>query len=266
MPADPLARFLPDQDAWTRVDAGESGATVLRHVSGGRFAKLVGREGVEALAAERARIDWLSGTGIPTMTVLEWDADAEGACLVTSAVPGVSADLLDEAELADIWPAIAEVVRELHALPVSECPFDRRLAVMMPLARAVVAADRVQADFLPDELRGVPAPQLLAPLEAGLPERVAQEAADLVVCHGDLCLPNILVDVERRSVSGLIDLGRLGRADPHADTALLLANARETWTEAAAAMRADIEFDRLYGTARDPERQDFYLRLDPLTW
>lgn len=248
------------------MDAGESGATVLRHVSSGRFAKLVPAGGVAELAAERDRIDWLSGTGIPTTTVLEWSADDEGACLVTSAVAGVSADLLGEAELAGVWPAIAESVRDLHSLPASGCPFDRRLAVMMPLARAVVADDRVNPDFLPDELKDVPAPQLLAPLEAGLPERVAQEAADLVVCHGDLCLPNVLVDVERRVVSGFIDLGRLGRADPHADTALLFANARETWTDAAAAARADAAFDQVYGSARDPERQDFYLRLDPLTW
>ena len=67
-------------------------------------------------------------------------------------------------------------------------------------------------------------------------------------------------------VTGLIDLGRLGTADPYGDIALLLATARETWPDEAMARRADQEFAEIYGTELDPERQDFYLRLDPLTW
>lgn len=255
-----------DRREWETVDAGESGATVLRHVSGVRFAKVVGADQASALAAERDRIAWLSATGIPTTSVLDWQADDGGARLVTSAVPGVGADVLGPAELATAWPAIAEAVRALHSLPAADCSFERTLAVMMPLARATVAEDRVQEEFLPDDLRGVPGAQLLAPIEAQLPARLRQEHDDVVVCHGDLCLPNILVDVERGTVSGFIDLGRLGRADPHADTALLLANARETWPDEASAARADAAFDRVYGVPRDPQRQEFYLRLDPLTW
>lgn len=261
-----FADLVPDLDAWTPVELGESGATVLRHVSGGRFVKLVPNTQVEALAAERDRIAWLAATGIPTMTVLDWRVGAHGAGLVTSTVPGIPADMLDPSALGRVWPAIAEAVGALHALPVEACPFDRRLDVMMPLARAAVDEGRVQREFLPDELRPVPGPQLLAPIEDELAERIVQEAEDLVVCHGDLCLPNIVVDVERLAVSGFIDLGRLGRADRHADIALLLANARETWPDAASAVRADAEFDRTYGAGRDQERQEFYLRLDPLTW
>ncbi len=85
-------------------------------------------------------------------------------------------------------------------------------------------------------------------------------------CHGDLCLPNILLDPATGQVKALIDLGRLGTADPYGDIALLLATARETWSDEAMARRADQEFADLYGTELDLERQDFYLRLDPLTW
>ena len=63
-------------------------------------------------------------------------------------------------------------------------------------------------------------------IEAELPVRLAQERAS-VVCHGDLCLPNILVNPDIGQVTGLIDLGRLGTADPYGDIALLLATARE---------------------------------------
>ena len=99
-----------------------------------------------------------------------------------------------------------------------------------------------------------------------MPCRVQQERDELVVCHGDLCLPNVLVDPDARRVCGLIDLGRLGRADPYADIALLLTNARETWPDERTARQADREFSDQYGIDLDAERLRFYLLLDPLTW
>lgn len=105
-----------------------------------------------------------------------------------------------------------------------------------------------------------------AELEDELPRRQRQEEDERVICHGDLCLPNILIDPDTMRVAGLIDLGRLGVADPYADLALLLANARETWPDEVTARAADHEFSELYGIDLDAERQRFYLLLDPLTW
>jgi streptomycin 3"-kinase len=99
-------------------------------------------------------------------------------------------------------------------------------ATMLLLARHVVGRDAVNPDFLADEDKTVPAPALLERIEADAEKRHGQEKLDSVVCHGDLCLPNILVDPDRLTFSGFIDLGRLGFADPHADLSLLLANTR----------------------------------------
>jgi streptomycin 3"-kinase len=137
---------------------------------------------------------------------------------------------------------------------------------MMPIARATVAGGRVHVGFLPRALQGTPPPQILKQLEDELPKRVAQERAELVVCHGDLCLPNILIDPDMDQVTGIIDLGRLGTADPHADIALLLATARAGCPHDETAREAERNLVLGYGTEVDPERQDFYLRLDPLTW
>jgi streptomycin 3"-kinase len=137
---------------------------------------------------------------------------------------------------------------------------------MMALAEATVAEGRVVVEFLPVALQRTPPPQILDQIRAELPIRLAQERAELVVGHGDLCLPNVLVDPATGEVTGLIDLGRLGKADPYGDLALLIATARRTWSDEAMARRAEEEFAKLYGTELDPERLDFYLRLDPLTW
>lgn len=137
---------------------------------------------------------------------------------------------------------------------------------MMPLARATVAENRVQAEFLPLALQQVAPARILGQLEDELPRRQRQEEDERVICHCDLCLPNILIDPDTMRVAGLIDLGRLGVADPYADLALLLANARETWPDEVTARAADHEFSELYGIDLDAERQRFYLLLDPLTW
>jgi hypothetical protein len=40
--------------------------------------------------------------------------------------------------------------------PADQCPFDRSLAMMLPIARATVAEGRVHVGFLPQALQGTP--------------------------------------------------------------------------------------------------------------
>ncbi len=265
-PSDIADLLPPDPGEWEPVAGGESGAQVFHDRRNQRYAKIVSSERMAELEAERDRSVWADQADIPSAPVLHWRRSDSGACLVTRAVPGVPASQLDAAALQRAWPSIVVAVRALHDLPTEWCPFDRTLARMVPLARASVAEGRVVVEFLPAALQRTPAAQILEQIETELPVRRAQERTDLVVCHGDLCLPNILVDPAAGRVTALIDLGRLGTADPYGDISLLLATARQTWADEAMALRADKEFAEIYGSELDQERQDFYLRLDPLTW
>ncbi|MFI9838872.1 APH(3'') family aminoglycoside O-phosphotransferase [Nonomuraea sp. NPDC051941] len=255
-----------DGDGWIPVTGGESGADVFRSEDGTRYAKCVPAGSVTSLEEERDRVEWLGTQGVPGPRVLDWRATADGACLVTSAVAGVPADRVPAAGLRPAWEKIADAVRRLHDLPARGCPFARDLTWMFATARDVVARGAVNPEFLPEEQQDTPAGELLARLEPQLEHRLAQEAAETVVCHGDLCLPNIILDPETLDVAGFIDLGRLGRADPYADIALLLANARETWPDEREAGLADERFAERYGIVLDRDRERFYLHLDPLTW
>lgn len=261
-----LACLLPGASAWQPVDGGESSASVSYDADRRRYAKVAPREDIAVLKAERDRIEWLSNTAIPCPTVLAWHPVDDAAVLVTREVIGTPADQLTAAQLAHAWPSIADALAQLHCLPVDACPFDRTLAQMMPLARATIAEDRLHTEYLPQHLVEAPPSEILHRLEEGLAVRTAQSSADAVVCHGDFCLPNIVIDPDTLRVSGLIDLGRLGKADPYADISLLLANAPESWPDERAARAADGEFAVRYGITLDSARQDFYLTLDPLTW
>jgi len=251
---------------WEPVAGGQSGASVFHDRGRQRYVKIVQADRVEELAAERDRSEWLAETDIPCTQVLDWRETDAGAGLLTRAVPGVPASALDPSALRRAWPSVVTMVRALHALSADRCPFDRTLAQMMTLASATVAEGKVVVEYLPESLQHTSPALILQQIETELPVRRAQERADLVVCHGDLCLPNVVVDPATDRVTGLIDLGRLGTADPYGDIALLLATAREAWPDETTARRADLELAQIYGTELDPDRQDFYLRLDALTW
>ena len=262
-----LAELLPSDTAdWEPVAGGESGASVFRDLGRQRYAKVVLSGQKAELAAERDRSVWLGQTAVASAAVLDWRESDSGACLVTRAVPGVPASELGAVALRRAWPSVVDTVRRLHDLATDRCPFDRGLVQMMALAEACVAEGRVVVEFLPVALQRTPPTLILDRIKAELPVRLAQERAELVVGHGDLCLPNILVDPGAGLVTGLIDLGRLGTADPYGDIALLFATAREVWSDEATARRAEQEFVEVYGAELDPERRDFYRRLDALTW
>ncbi len=184
-----------------------------------------------------------------------------------TAIPGVPAADLSGSDLLKAWPSMARQLGILHDLPTDQCPFERSLSMMIARAVDVVARNAVNPDFLPDEDTNTPAHELLERVERDLPTRLDQEAVDRVICHGDACMPNFMVDPESLQCTGLIDLGRLGTADRHVDLALMTSNASESWASREEEAEAfAILFDTLGIPVPDKERLAFYLRLDPLTW
>ncbi|WP_329005768.1 aminoglycoside 3'-phosphotransferase [Kribbella sp. NBC_00709] len=245
----------PPPDGWTAIDIGESDTTVYRR--GDVIAKCCAPTGVAELAAERDRVEWLASTGVPGAIVVDWLESSDGACLVTSVVPGVPGDLLPPAARDRAMRSLGAVLRELHTL--TDCPFERPLASVIGTATDVVRRDAVNPDFLTDEWR------LLRPSE--LLDQVVAESSYIesvlepVVCHGDACLPNVLFDPQTVEVTGLIDLGRLGLADRYSDLALVTIQLHDEWSADPAPFLA------AYGLPTpDPRRLHFFRLLDPLTW
>lgn len=77
----------------------------------------------------------------------------------------------------------------------------------------------------------------------------------MVVCHGDACAPNTLLD-EFGNCSGHVDLGRLGVADRWAD--LAVATWSLDWNYGPGWQDVLLE---AYGVAHDEERIAYYRLL-----
>lgn len=239
------------QYRWTTQTIGQSGALVFRLEAAERPALFVKSESTDEfneLSGEILRLRWLAEQGIAAPEVLDL-AEGDGRLwLLMSALPG--RDLASDRRLPaeTVIGIVAQSLKVLHGLEVTGCPFDHRLDKRIPNARARMIANQVdESDF--DEV-GPTAAELFEKLMATRPED-----EDLVVTHGDACLPNILSDGV--NFTGFVDCARLGIADRYQDLALaswsITHNLGAEWVG---------DFFKLYGVEADPVRVAYYRLLD----
>lgn len=238
---------------WHRQTIGKSQAGVFRLAADGKpalFLKCERNSPFAELAGEAARLRWLAGQGIACPDLIALESHAGHDWLLMSAVAGedLASVSIDPADVIDI---MASALHELHALDIRSCPFDHRLDRRIAVARARMDAGEVDESDFDDERQGWTAAKAFAELEALRPA-----TEDLVVSHGDACLPNVMVTQGR--FSGFIDCGRLGVADRHQDLALacwsIRYNIGETWIE---------PFLERYGPPEaEPAKLSWYRLLD----
>lgn len=236
-----------------RQAIGASRADVFRvHCSNGEtlFLKSELCGSGSELADEVERLRWLRQRGLPGPAVLDVAAEGERRWLLMSAVPGC--DLASAAGLSpsQVIRLVALALRRLHEVPIAACPFDHRLELRMAAARERLGAGLVDEANFDKERQGRTAVDVFTELTTLVPT-----AHDLVVAHGDACLPNLMADAGR--FTGFIDCGRLGTSDRFQDLALaarsIERNLGREWVQ---------PFFQEYGVAADAQRIAFYVLLD----
>ncbi|MFF1946318.1 APH(3') family aminoglycoside O-phosphotransferase [Rhodococcus qingshengii] len=260
-----VRRMFP-RHSWVSVSDGESGASVHGLTVDGsalpefyvKVAPITSANPALDLVAEADRLEWLAGVDIPVARLVDRGSCDGTTWFVTEAVRGIPASRRwPEPQRDAVTDALADLALSLHDLPVKDCPFDRRLAVTVAEAENAVREDLVDLDELEDDYAGWSGEQLLAELC-----RTRPATEDVVVCHGDLCPDNVLLDPLTCEVTGLIDVGRLGRADRHIDLALAVRQLRiedDPWFGPRYVNR----FIERYGSDRiEPEKIAFYTLLD----
>lgn len=199
---------------------------------------LPGHDGTD-LAAEARRMEW-ARPHTPVPRPLGCGVERSGAWLRTTGLMGESA--VSPRWVADPRTAVTAIgrgLRALHdALPVRDCPFSwsvaNRLASAPTAGRITPAQARVMLDRAP-------------PVDT------------LVVCHGDACAPNTLID-DTGQWSAHVDLGALGVADRWAD--LAVATWSTQWNYGPGWEDAVLE---AYGITPDPDRIAYYRQVWDVT-
>lgn len=179
---------------------------------------------------EALRLRW-ARQWLPVPEVLDLGGSGTAWWLVTRGLPGRSAvDPYWLRRPGEAALAVGRGLRALHqALPVAGCPFSWSVR------------DRTAHKAETPELSRLLAAQ--------------PEDEVVVVCHGDACAPNLLL-ADDGSVTGHLDLGRLGVADRWADLAAACWSADHNYGEG----HADLVCEG-YGVAPDRGRLSWYLAL-----
>lgn len=218
--------------------------------SGRHFIKWAPASSGLDLPGEAARMTW-AGQYHPVPRPLAQGSDAEGSWLVTAALPGDNA--VSPRWTADPATAVTEIgegLRALHeALPLAECPFS------WSAGERVADARRQAADGRLDPASWHQCHQSLTVAEALEAAAAVPPPDQLVVCHGDACAPNTLLDASGHW-SGHVDLGLLGVADRWADLAVATWSAEWNYGPGWERLLLDA-----YGVRPDPERTRYYRLL-----
>lgn len=239
---------------WTEVTIGKSAASVWRIEAGdgpALFVKTAPVRGPNPIVDEVARLEWLGIAGFPAPRILDLIEADDLHWLVMTAVPGadLTSLVLRPAELCAV---MADALRRLHALDAANCPFDHSLPHRLKAAAANVSAGWVDEQDFEDEHMGWSADAVL-----DWTRRHQPSTHDLVLTHGDACLPNVMALDGR--FSGIIDCGRLGIADRWQDLALACSSIAHNCG------RDHVEtFLDAYEAEWDEERYRYYCVLDEM--
>lgn len=238
---------------WTEVSSYPPDRVTYRLTSDSgtdHFLKLA-RPGVHpSLAAEVERTVWAGGH-LPVPRVLDRGSDIGVSWLLTEGLGGD--DATDDRWSGDprrLVRSLGEGLRRFHEAPAVECPFDFRLdAALAQVGRRVDEGLVSPDEDFHAEFAHLSADDALKRLEATRPREES-----LVVCHGDYCAPNILIQ-DWRAV-GFVDLGELGVADRWWD--LAVATWSVEWNFGPGLQEVLLA---AYGIERDPKRIAFYRLL-----
>jgi aminoglycoside phosphotransferase len=203
-----------------------------------------------SLADERDRLEWARDR-VPVPRVLDFGIDNGAEWLLLTPLSGIDATTPElKAEPTRLVPLLAEGLRAFHEIDAADCPFDFRNDAALAHVRSRVEAGILDDDYeFHDEFAHLGGAGALARLEELRPA-----TEDVVVCHGDYCLPNVLF--ENWKLTGFLDLGELGLADRWWDVAVGAWSV--TWNLGPGYEEL---FYEAYGVQRDPEREEFYRLL-----
>lgn len=202
------------------------------------------------LAAEAQRLRWAARfTTVPQ--VVDQGGNRDGSWLLTTAVPGDNAVTPRwVSDPAAAVRAVGEGLRTLHdTLPVDACPFTWSAEDRVADARRRAGLGQLDPGRWQPEHRHLSVEVALGLV--GHPPPVDR----LVVCHGDACAPNTLIDPGGRC-RGHVDLGSLGVADRWAD--LAVATWSTVWNYGAG---WENELLNAYGVEQDRTRTRYYRLL-----
>ena len=254
-----IRKHLPEKD-YSLDSVGCSQAQVL--LFDDRVLKI--EKDCNASANELNMMRWLQGR-LPVPEIIAADKVEDTRYLLMSRIPGVylcnEAVLDDQERLAEL---VADGLRHMWAVDVTTCPTERSLNAKFLEIEEGIRNGTITMDTARQE-------ETYGPSGFASPSELFdwlvkhRPAEELVLSHGDYCLPNVFCN--DTGLTGYIDLGCSGVADKWVDVDQVLWS---MWANSTGQFGGKArEFDRsllfkALGMAPDEEKLRYYCLLSEL--
>ncbi|MFV0394829.1 MAG: aminoglycoside 3'-phosphotransferase [Coprobacillaceae bacterium] len=210
---------------------------------------------------EGKNLEWLSSK-IKVPKVYEIDRIENYNYVIMQKLPG---KMLQEAfeymDVKDVIIVYAKAIRRFHDLPMEGIPHNHLLTQKIEEARNNVEKGRVKTQYFEREFKSMSAEEVYK-----LMLSYQQEEGDIVLCHGDVCMPNMMID--KNGDIGYIDVVQLGTCNRYLDIAIGLRSLRynlELYGHSLSKEYIEV-FKKAYGIEKlDIDKIMFYILLDELT-
>ncbi|MBQ6933207.1 MAG: aminoglycoside 3'-phosphotransferase [Clostridia bacterium] len=159
---------------------------------------------------------------------------------------------------------LAHAMKSLWKVDISECPVDMTLNTKLKMAEYNVKNNLVDTENTQPGTFGKDGFESPKHLLKWIVENRPEE--DVVLSHGDFCLPNIFIDNDK--LAGFIDIGRMGIADRWNDIAICWRSLKDNYIGKYSTKKYD-NFDPDYlfealGIEKDEEKLRYYILMDEL--
>ena len=214
---------------------------------------------------EHGVMQWLSGK-LPVPTVIAFAQKNGYNYLLMSKLSGeMSCSDRNLQSIEDMVIALADGIKMLWSIDISDCPYINNLDVKLKNAKYNIENDLVDTDDFNEDTLGENGFKDVDDLYDFLLNNSPEE--DLVLSHGDYCLPNIFL--KDGKVSGFLDLGKTGVADRWQDIALCIRSLKYNICDWFGLSENDYQkykalfYSRL-GIEEDAQKLRYYILLDEL--
>lgn len=222
------------------------------------------QEDSEEAASELQAMQWLSGRLSVPEVIAHQCEEGKSYLLMTRAAGRMACDKCYMRNPEKLTELLSQALQELWQVDISACPLDWRLDRKLKVAHFYVENNLVDTENVE--------PETFGPGGFKNPEDLLQwltthrPAEELVLSHGDFCLPNIYI--EDNGKFSFIDLGRTGIADKWQDIALCYRSLKHNYAGKYGGKEypgfiPEMLFEKL-GLEPDWEKIRYYILLDEL--
>lgn len=177
-------------------------------------------------------------------------------------LPGVMfQELLDSYDVKDVVKTYASLIRQFHDIDPVGLPHNHSLEQKLKHVEYCMEKQLINTDHFERELKQYTIEEIYQKIQTYLPIE-----EDLVLCHGDICMPNIMMN--GLELSGYIDIVGIGVCDRHLDLAIGLRSLRYNLELYRYEFNQEVVdlFLETYGIKElEKEKVEFYILLDELT-